>query len=88
MPRQPDEPHIGRRRAHLRWDLHEPVTYLGANIYTRPINTDVSRIPESEGMLSWRHRLSFTLGQRGSIEKTGQRKGIIVEGVVAGVAGA
>jgi hypothetical protein len=61
------------------WDLDESTTYLGANIYTRPINTDVSLAAlRSEAMLTWRHRFSFTLGATiSSIEKTGQRKGIV-----------
>jgi len=61
------------------WDLDETTTYVGANIYTRPINTDVSLAAlKSEGMLTWRHRFSFTLGATvSSIEKAGQRKGIV-----------
>jgi len=61
------------------WDLDETTTYLGANIYTRPINTDVSLAAlKAEGMLDWRHRFSFTLGATiSSIEKPGQRKGIV-----------
>jgi hypothetical protein len=61
------------------WDLDKSLTYLGANIYFRPINTDVSLSSlRAEGMLSWRHRLSLTLGTTlESIEKPGERKGII-----------
>jgi hypothetical protein len=61
------------------WDLDETLTYVGANIYGRPINTDVSLASlKAEGLLTWRHRLSLTLGATvESINKDGQRKGII-----------
>lgn len=61
------------------WDLDETLTYVGANIYGRPINTDVSLASlKAEGLLRWGHRLSLTLGVTvESIDKLGQRKGII-----------
>ena len=61
------------------WDMKETTTYMGANIYSRPINRDVSLASlEAEGMLDWRHRLSITLGVTlESIDKAGERKGII-----------
>lgn len=70
------------------WGIHDSVVYFGANIYTRPINTDVSLASlKSEGMLSWRHRFSFTLGATiGGIDKPGQREGIVgTSAIVAGV---
>lgn len=78
---------VTARAAHISADaglvygfnIHDAITYLGTNIYTRPINTDVSLASlKADRMLTWRHRFSFTLGATlSSIEKPGQRKGII-----------
>jgi hypothetical protein len=70
------------------WDLDKSFTTLGANIYTRPVNTSVSLAAlKAEGMLTWRHRFSFTLGATlTSIDEAGERKGIIgSSALVAGV---